>query len=328
MGFSSDMRTIAPSRRVGGLVIVILAIIVAVVVFQGGSDVSSSPEIVLSDEQSERVLVLEVDTDGDGLKDWEEELWGLNPTSPDSDGDGVGDAQEVAEQQREAAEVPSTILGIYEESSGEKPSSLALAGQVLISQFFASKQVGAPVPDNSIRLASNIALNDINTDRTYVSYTQADVTVINKNDQTTLRAYGNDIGRALAHPNGEAPHELFVLVTYAQTADGETFISQMNEVLANYDRVINGFLAMQVPSNSAPIHVALINALVAVRTDLSDITSIVESPVDGLVALGAYEQNSTVMAQLFQRVRDVFDNAGIEFAVGEPGYTFMHAADN
>jgi len=38
--------------------------------------------------------VLHVDTDGDGLTDWGEELAGTNPNNPDTDNDGILDAEE------------------------------------------------------------------------------------------------------------------------------------------------------------------------------------------------------------------------------------------
>lgn len=36
------------------------------------------------------------DPDGDGLKNWEEAIWGTDPNNPDSDGDGVRDGDEVS----------------------------------------------------------------------------------------------------------------------------------------------------------------------------------------------------------------------------------------
>ncbi|MCA9495011.1 MAG: VWA domain-containing protein, partial [Myxococcales bacterium] len=35
------------------------------------------------------------DTDGDGLTDLEEQVWGTNPALPDTDGDGLSDGDEV-----------------------------------------------------------------------------------------------------------------------------------------------------------------------------------------------------------------------------------------
>ena len=37
------------------------------------------------------------DTDGDGLPDWQEEIWGSDKNNPDTDGDGTTDGKEVNE---------------------------------------------------------------------------------------------------------------------------------------------------------------------------------------------------------------------------------------
>ena len=43
-----------------------------------------------------RVAAFDVDTDGDGLNDWEEAQLGTDPNKPDTDGDGMPDGWEVA----------------------------------------------------------------------------------------------------------------------------------------------------------------------------------------------------------------------------------------
>ncbi|MCH7529851.1 hypothetical protein IIB50_01915 [Patescibacteria group bacterium] len=37
-----------------------------------------------------------LDSDDDGLKDWEEVLWGTDPFNPDTDNDGTDDGVEIA----------------------------------------------------------------------------------------------------------------------------------------------------------------------------------------------------------------------------------------
>lgn len=44
---------------------------------------------------------IELDTDADGLLDWEESLWGTDPKNPDSDGDGVSDGAQIGARKNE-----------------------------------------------------------------------------------------------------------------------------------------------------------------------------------------------------------------------------------
>ena len=52
----------------------------------------------------------EADYDKDGLKDWEEALWKTDPKSPDTDGDGTLDGEEVASKRNPVVRGPADML--------------------------------------------------------------------------------------------------------------------------------------------------------------------------------------------------------------------------
>jgi hypothetical protein len=60
-----------------------------------------------------------IDTDQDGLKDWEEVLWGTDPSKADSDGDGVGDKEFVSKQQETISARPTTKENSTETSTAQ-----------------------------------------------------------------------------------------------------------------------------------------------------------------------------------------------------------------
>lgn len=320
MGVFSDMGTRAPSKRVGATAIIVCALIVAVIVSRNTSSNPTGNILVTADDL--RPETTEVDTDGDGLKDWEENLWGFSPTNPDTDGDGIGDREEAENERRLVAETPAQLLAQYETATTlTPPSSTALAGQILLSQLFASKQAGLPVPEASIELAGEVALDGINTERTYTTYTIADITTTSSTNTASVRAYGNAVAQALMAPTGQTtPHELFVILSYVQTNDAETFKQQMDIVLANYARTLTGLRAVQTPTNLSALHINLMNAMSRVYKDLTDIRNIETSPIVATIALEAYKKNSTTMAQLFEYLRNELRTAGITYTEIEPGY--------
>lgn len=60
------------------------------------------------------------DSDNDGLKDWEEELYHTNPRNPDTDGDGYLDGEEVDSGHNPLIKAPGDKLVFYPLPLGEK----------------------------------------------------------------------------------------------------------------------------------------------------------------------------------------------------------------
>jgi|GEM_PF-3897267 len=326
MGFVSEARAFAPSKRVGSLLIVVAAIIVAVVIFRSEPSLGkeSSVHVTLSDDTTPRTMTEEKDSDGDRLKDWEEDLWELSPMNPDTDGDGTGDYQEVENRRKTVTDAPSVVIdNIDPDAAPTKPTELA--GKILISQFLTAKEVGVPLKDDSIALAGQIALGTTDLNRTYPIASTADLNIVA--GTMSAKAYGNAVGTALMNTSGTpAPSELTVMLSYIQAPDSEKFKADMAAVVERYDVTIGNFINMDVSADRADAHLALTNALIAVRTDLVDLSKVGDNPLMAIAALDAYQKDSALMTGLFEKLRTSLKNSNTEFLSGEPGYTFVNAA--
>ncbi len=62
--------------------------------------------------------LISTDTDGDGVLDWEESLWGTDPTKKDTSGNGLGDAAEI-EKMKQATGKSTLGLAQSEENLTE-----------------------------------------------------------------------------------------------------------------------------------------------------------------------------------------------------------------
>ncbi len=325
MGFVSEARAFAPSKRVGSLMIVVMAAVIAVIVFRSEPSVGSETDIrvTLSDEKTPRPTTEEKDSDGDQLKDWEEALWNLSPVNPDTDGDGTGDYQEVKNRRQAVEDAPALILEDIDPNA-PPTSPIALAGQILLSQFLTAKEVGVALPEQSIALAGELALETADINRSYEKLSMDDLNITT--EPVSAKNYGNAVGAALTNTSGTpAPNELFVFLSYVQSSDSATFQKDMATVIERYNVTIEGFLAIAVPSERAVEHLAIVNTLVDVRTDLVDLAKVGDNPLMAIVALEAYQTNSATMTHLFENLRTSLSNT--EFLQGEPGYAFIHAAD-
>ncbi len=325
MGFVSEARAFAPSKRVASLLIVVAATVVAVVIFRSEFSFGkeSAMQVTLSNDTTPRTTTEEKDSDGDRLKDWEEALWGLNPTSADSDADGIGDYQEVENRQKTVADAPAIVLsGIDPDDTPPTPTELA--GKILLSQFLTAKEAGVPFKDDSVALAGQIALSTADLDRVYPILSTTDLNIIA--GTMSAKAYGNAIGTALTNTSGTpATSEFAVMIGYIQNSDSEKFRTDMATVVKQYDTTIDNFISMGVSADRAAAHLALTNALIAVRTDLVDLSKVGDNPLMAIAALDAYQNDSTLMTGLFEKLRASLKDSDAEFLPGDPGYIFVNA---
>ena len=91
------------------------------------------------------VEVLDIDSDADGLKDWEETLWKLDPKNPDTDGNGIPDAEEVKKKMAEIdskGEMESSGDGAAESESYTTDTETDVLSKKLFAEYINLKQSG------------------------------------------------------------------------------------------------------------------------------------------------------------------------------------------
>ncbi|MCR4311641.1 MAG: hypothetical protein NUV54_03715, partial [Candidatus Taylorbacteria bacterium] len=83
-----------PSKKILQLALVlgIIGLFTYFFVYKTKKEVYTAP---LTVQKSEESPLLAKDSDSDGLKDWEEQLWKTDPLNPDTDGDGTPDGAEI-----------------------------------------------------------------------------------------------------------------------------------------------------------------------------------------------------------------------------------------
>lgn len=103
-----------------GILILLVAPAVIFFVFKDQEKEIITKQTVPSETQQEIDPTL-IDTDQDGLKDWEEVLWGTDPQNPDTDGDGVNDGDFVQNQQQDINKKPVFTNSTETTTSTQKP---------------------------------------------------------------------------------------------------------------------------------------------------------------------------------------------------------------
>lgn len=313
-----------PGKRVVALGVLIMALIVSVIIFKTPDDFSKDSGV--KKDRPVTATFAETDTDGDGLKDWEEILWKTSPKNADTDGDGIGDREEreialetERAEQKDAFGDLNSLLG--EETPEWK--SLSYTDQVsrtLLTGYLSEKATNQELTAESVL---NI-LRDIppytDVQENTRLYTVSDFSVSPNTDTLSIKKYGNDIGSLLVVPEGEkVPHELLVIQAFIQTNDIQAFQNSLEDIVARHDTVIAGLQQISVPVIFGNKHAELLNALVAVRNNLFAFQKITDDPFVALANLNTYADNVARRAAAFKSISDEIGAKGIVYNEDEPG---------
>ncbi len=314
-----------PGKQVIALAIVFCALIVSVLLFKS---TNGGPASTDTKKTPVRTTIAEIDTDNDGVKDWEEALFGTNPRNPDSDGDGTGDKAEqeaiLAEEARRREESLAMGKSISQEDSPDW-GSLSYEDKVarmLLANYFTYKQAGVSFTDSNIG-----ALVDTLPQYTFTNeidpYTLDDMTTTDDNSTGSIKLYGNTVGSILTNTGSNAHGGLsaaYAFAAFSETGNRTQLASDIQPIIAEYASVKDDLARVVVPTMVAGIHVDILNALGTLVRDLEGIAMIEESAVTTLAAFGTYQEDSAKLAGAFDRLQQYFQDAGVLFDEDESGF--------
>ncbi|HVS79679.1 MAG TPA: hypothetical protein VHF05_01745 [Candidatus Paceibacterota bacterium] len=281
----------------------------------------------------------DTDTDGDGLKDWEEALWRTDPNKADTDGDGTPDGEEIRESRdplkantaangapptdimasttvsaalnnaATTTEMTSTDLfaraffANYVQLKGEGITISSTTEQALIDETLQSGDYNLPVPKQ---------------------YAMSDLHVSQDNSSAAYHAYGNKLARIIIDSSPKEKHddEVTIFKNAVQKND-ESALEGLDPIIDGYQKTLDGFLAMNVPSSIATYHLEIVNGISAMLTDQRAMRNLFKDAVPAYARFSDYQNDTYAMLSGLNAVVGYYKQNGIVFEQGEDGYKFM-----
>lgn len=262
------MKNFLPSLWVRRIIIITLAlIIIAVTIYtildrrekrlqeqQRGIDV-----VFLDDEQQDMV-----DTDRDGLYDWEERLWGLDPNKVDTDGDGVSDAQYVRNKQN----IQERRNGL--ENRETNLSQSQQLGRNVFSALLAIEQSGGVLDETTQeQISDNIAQYVRDIPISGKLYVRDELNLV-PNTMEETREYQGNIERLLE----EYPIEVEDIQLLIESLEDPTVNQdELRRAAEKYDILINELAQMEVPFAIASRHTEFLNSIAHLGGGLKNLSA-------------------------------------------------------
>lgn len=269
---------------------------------------------------------LQEDTDGDGLKNWEESLYNTDPNEPDTDKDGTTDGEEIKEKRNPAVAGPNdkeTVSIVNNLASSTKPvTATDKFSRELFTKYIEAKQAGKEItPQLQAQIAEELLNKDYTSD--LLTITERDIKLGTNEDEVTLQKYGNTLAQALSKkrdPNLE--QDLSILERIMAVGMDEVDKKKLKEIHAHYDVIEKTLLGITVPQAFKDSHINITEAMNMLSQAIEGMLDLSTDPVGSMVKIGRYEEALDLFSAGQLGTRSQFLQLNILFSPTEAGYLF------
>lgn len=260
----------------------------------------------------------EKDTDNDGLKDWEEGLYGTDPKNPDTRGKGLGDAKEIESER--ASSTSAVGVGV---SSTSTLTATDRFSRELFTKYLEAKRAGQEItPALSTSIAEDLTSRSY--DQEIPPFDASILKTVTGASSSYVRSYGNLVGSAVSVPMPEGvSNELFILDRImnrgGMSSDDLDDIAKLTE---RYATIHNKLIAIKVPIEAVDFHAQMVQGIELLGNTMTGIKSIQTDPIGALPKIALYEDAVNIVQASSLRFKQYFKTQGVSFSKEERGFIF------
>lgn len=311
-----------PSKKIQALIIIVVGIFLAYLVSTLNAGSWFAKETIQPSTLALEAAVVssvdaDLDTDRDGLKDWQETLWGTDKSNADSDADGAKDGDEIEsgrdpkiagpEDSLEATRgISSESVTSFGASISADPNNISTSvSRDLFAKFMSLQSEGEITEEAQAELIADV-ISDIDPGSIPPRYSIADVRIADTS-KDSLRSYGNQVA-----------------VVLDSLGKNVTPQSSNDAALATYEEAVVKLKDIQVPATLGLTHLQVLNNFNASYQMLILLAEYEKDPIKGLVALRSLQTNAAAGVELFKTIAIEFKNNDIIFSKTEAGYLWTN----
>lgn len=281
------------------------------------------------------------DTDGDGLSDWEEALYGTDSNITDTFKLGMTDGEAVAK----GLIVPKAIADIPVITSS--PSALPTDGslppapaegtltaafaQHFFTLFMAAKEAngGGDLSESQMNDVANQALSSLASTVTIApDYKSAKDINVSGSGAEVMKNFAAQAEAVLFKNTVNATISELDYLKSAIMNNDTTAIPHIVSIAKGYRDSAIGLAVLPVPQELATDDLMLINALMRVSEITSDFARVNDDPLATMLALQQYPQAVINLTRAFIDIGNIYKTAGISLPAGTPGASFVNLIED
>ena len=275
------------------------------------------------------------DSDHDGLPDWQEALYGLDPNNAHSFSPNMTDGQAVAEglvkpkflTQVASSTDSSTTASDLPGPTAAPDSLTAQFSQTLFSQYLSQVAAnGTDMSDDDVAPFAQGILQSFAQ-----SHSQSDVYSIGQvqlggTGPAAMRTYAAAVEQVLAaNTTPESESELDYFSDAIEKNDSSA-IAKIATIGKDYSALAPALMQIKVPTEAQNAHLEIANAAFRLGGDITDLSTMNTDPLRAYLGLAQYQNDATSLANGFSDLSTIFSDEQITFSEGDPGYYVYNAA--
>ncbi|MDQ5893047.1 MAG: hypothetical protein QG640_57 [Patescibacteria group bacterium] len=262
-----------------------------------------APEVVSATDKSAQ----DVDTDGDGMKDWEEILTGTNPNDPKS---------------KEKPIASASIIKDITQQTAEKIEPIDALSREFFARYMELRQLG--ISDDKYNQQDLIQKTIDSIPLIQAKpYLISEIKVKADNSKEAVKQYGNEMTAVFKKYVVSSRNE-GLIVKDALQKDNPEILKELDPVVESYKNIVNGLLKIEAPQSMVIMHLDLVNAM---NSTLFMMQSLRKATVDPLAGIEAAGQWPVVEKRFFDSLRAIQSYLiylGITYAATDPAYYFVY----
>jgi len=275
--------------------------------------------------------VLAKDSDNDGLKDWEEQLWKTDPYNPDTDGDGTPDGLEIKQGRNPLVAGPNdkldtgTITNKINTETEKDLTDTDKFSRELFIKIIAAKNNNTPPTEADIQNFLNTTINKEVQAQQLNNFTSGDLNIDKTETPETIKTYGNIIAAILTKkPKNKLEYEI-IIMDRAEKNNDPAELKKLEPLVSEYKRIQNDLLSVTVPQSATSFHLALINSVAGMAYSITGMEYLLTDPIKSLPGVSSYSVNSQNFMASIRQFNQYFNSVGVSFSGGDAAYNFFSA---
>lgn len=305
------------SGKIWFSVVPVIVVLVVFVVFYK-PDQKTEQSVGLSVKNA---VLKETDTDGDGLKDWEELIWKLDPQSEDTDGDGEGDSNFVQKQLNSGISSGIAVKNgvTYPTESEDEISQLS---KDLFSEYIDLKQNDALTPININQVTGRLAEKYAQDEGSGIKqYDISDTRTFSDSDLEKVRQFGEKIAvietkyKDLYRADPIALDQLYV---------SDKLTEQSLRIAQLYKSMAEELILLESPQSAAEAFVYIINGYLISAGGFEQLGNLYSDPIASVYGIQRHIIASEQELDVMRQMAAYFRSSGIIFN-NEPAASFWNS---